>query len=317
MDDLLIHEIGEIIRQSHKIMITTHIRPDGDAIGSMLGLGLSLQASGKDVQMVLGDVVPASLRHLEGSQQIIQESLDGSDLRIAVDCSDYQRVGSAINNHHVVDVNIDHHPTNENFGRFNLVEPSASATAEILAQYLPIWGLPLTKDVASALLTGLITDTIGFRTGSVTSKTMRVAATLIDCGAGISELYMRSLVFRSFESLKFWGAGLSQVKRQGPIVWTQLTILDRRQAGYPGRDDADLINVLTSIKDASIAIVFVEQPGGSIKVSWRAQPGLDVARLALRYGGGGHAAAAGAELRGGMDEVTTRIIAETHDLLVN
>lgn len=317
MDELLVKEVGELIRLSQKIVIATHIRPDGDAIGSMLGLGLSLQASGKDVQMILGDVVPVSLRHLEGSRRIVQELRGSYDLYITVDCSDFQRIGGVVDTDHPPDVNIDHHPTNEHFGRYNLVESSASATAAMLAEYLPVWQLPLTKDVSSALLTGIITDTIGFRTGSVTARTMRIAANLIDYGAEISELYMRSLVLRSYESVRFWGAGLSQLSRQGPIVWTQLTIQDRHRVGYSGRDDADLINVLSSIKDASIAIVFVEQPGGSVKVSWRSQSGLDVARLAMRYGGGGHAAAAGAELQGEMDEVMSRIITETQHLLVN
>jgi len=317
MDDQLVHEIGELIRHSQKIVITTHLRPDGDAIGSMLGLGLSLQALGKEVQMVLNDMVPASLRHLEGSKQIIQAVNGTFDISISVDCSDIQRVGSTIKNTSLVDVNIDHHPTNEKFGKFNLIKTSASATAEMLAEYLPLWGLPITKDVASALLTGLITDTIGFRTSSVTSRTMRTAATLIDCGVEISDLYLRSLILRSFESVRFWGAGLSQIERQGPIVWTKLTIQDRQQAGYSGRDDADLINVLSSIKDASIAIIFVEQSSSKVKVSWRAQPGLDVARLAMQFGGGGHAAAAGAELEGDIEEVMSRVLNQTQGLLVN
>lgn len=317
MDDHLVHEIGELIRHSQKIVITTHLRPDGDAIGSMLGLGLSLQALGKEVQMVLNDMVPASLRHLEGSKQIIQAMNGTFDISISVDCSDIQRVGSAIKNTSLVDVNIDHHPTNEKFGKFNLIDTSASATAEMLAEYLPLWGLPITKGVASALLTGLITDTIGFRTSSVTSRTMRTAATLIDCGVEISDLYLRSLILRSFESVRFWGAGLSQIERQGPIVWTKLTIQDRQQAGYSGRDDADLINVLSSIKDASIAIIFVEQSSRKVKVSWRAQPGLDVARLAMQFGGGGHAAAAGAELEGDIEEVMSRVLDQTQGLLVN
>jgi phosphoesterase RecJ-like protein len=109
---------------------------------------------------------------------------------------------------------------------------------------------------------------------------------------------------------------LNHLERDGGLVWTKLTIEDRKKAGYSGRDDADLINVLSAIKDASIAIIFIEQPGGSVKVSWRAQPGFDVARLALRFGGGGHIAAAGAELKGTLDEVMPRVLQDTHGLLV-
>jgi phosphoesterase RecJ-like protein len=283
----------------------------------MLGLGLSLQAAGKEVQMVLSDVVPGNLRHLEGNKQINQEINDIFDISIAVDCSDFQRIGSDILNQGKLDLNIDHHPTNEKFGRFNLIDASASATAEILVELLTLWELPITTQVASALLTGIISDTIGFRTSNVTAKTMRIAASLIDYGADLSNLYLRSLVYRSFESTRYWGAGLSQLERDGAIVWTKLTIEDRKRAGYSGRDDADLINVLSAIKDASIAIIFVEQSSGNVKVSWRAQPGVNVAQLALQFGGGGHAAAAGAELHGTIDEVMSRVLQETHDLLVN
>jgi phosphoesterase RecJ-like protein len=317
MNDLLVKQAFESIRASHKILITTHLRPDGDAIGSMLGLGLSLQAVGKEVQMVLKEAVPVNMRHLEGSKQIVQDLKDGFDLSIVVDCSDQQRMGTELTSQSMPDVNIDHHPTNDDFGRINLVDASASATAEILSELLPVWDLPITPGVAAALLTGLITDTIGFRTNSVTSKTMKLAAKLIDYGANISDLYLRSLVLRSYESTRLWGAGLSQIERDGAIVWTKLTIEDRKKAGYPGRDDADLINVMSAIKDTSIAIIFVEQPSGSVKVSWRSQPGFDVARLALRFGGGGHAAAAGAELEGTLDEVMSRILPATQGLLVN
>jgi len=316
MDSLLVTKALELIQASHKILVTTHVRPDGDAIGSMLGLGLSLLSAGKDVQMTLSDTVPVNMRHLEGSKQVVQEVDDAFDMSITVDCSDSQRIGWNLKTQTAPDLNIDHHPTNENFGKINLVDPSASATAEILTELLPLWRLPISAGVAFALLTGIITDTIGFRTSNVTARTMRNAAELIDHGAKISELYLSALVHRSYESTKFWGAGLSHIERNGGLVWTKLTIEDRKKAGYSGRDDADLINVLSAIKDASIAIIFVEQPGGSVKVSWRAQPGFDVAGLALRFGGGGHIAAAGAELKGTLDEVMPRVLKDTHGLLV-
>ena len=317
MNDVLLEEIRSLITDAQRILVTTHVRPDGDAIGSLLGLGLSLQVAGKEVQMVLDDVVPASLRHLVGGQQINHEAKSAFDLSIVVDCSDIKRIGICFEGISAPDLNIDHHPTNENYGKHNLVEVSASATTEMLAEFIPLWGLPVTKDVASALLTGLITDTLGFRTSSVTSKTMRIAADLIDQGAEMSDLYIRSMVQRSFEAARLWGSGLSQLEREGPIVWTRLSLQDRQEAGYHGRDDADLINVLSAIKDASIAIIFIEQPSGSIKVSWRAQPGLDVARLATQFGGGGHAAAAGAEVQGSMDDVMPHILKVTQGLLVN
>jgi phosphoesterase RecJ-like protein len=111
--------------------------------------------------------------------------------------------------------------------------------------------------------------------------------------------------------------GLMKLERDGPMVWATLTMEDRQEVGYPGRDDADLINVLTSIHDASVVMIFVEQPNGEVKVSWRAQPGVDVSRVALKFGGGGHPAAAGAEIIGDLEEVRSSVLQVTRNLLIN
>jgi phosphoesterase RecJ-like protein len=316
MADPINTEIRLRIMNAQRILVVSHVRPDGDAIGSLLGLGLAIQTSGKLVEMVLDDTVPANLRHLPGYQQVSQRPKDTCDLIVTLDCSDLKRVGKALNGYNVPDVNIDHHPTNLNFGKINLVDPSAVATAEILTRSLPEWDLPITKDVASALLTALVTDTLGFRTSNVTSKVMRMAADLMDVGADLPDIYGKSLIQRSFEATRFWGAGLTQLQREGPVVWSILTTQDRKASGYSGNDDADLINVLSAIKDAMVAIVFVEQSNGNIKVSWRAQPGVDVAQIASSFGGGGHTAAAGAEIQGTLDDVRSRVIGKTRDFLV-
>ena len=315
MIDHSVESLREIISDARRVLVITHVRPDGDAIGSLLGLGLALQQAGKEVQMVLEDTVPPNLRHLSGSGQITQKPTGNFDLVAVVDCSDRERMGRILNGTIQPDINIDHHPTNENFARINLVDTSAVSTSEILTKYLPQWDLPINKSIASALLTGLITDTIGFRTPNVTVDTMRVVAYLMEHGAELSELYMRSLVTRSYEAMRLWGAGLTHMQREGAIVWTSLTREDRLSAGYPGRDDADLINMLSAIKDTLISIIFVEQPNGSIKVSWRAQPGVDVAQVALSFGGGGHTVAAGAEIVGDLNGVQATVLQETRNIL--
>ena len=131
--------IRERLDQASKIMIASHIRPDGDAIGSLLGLGLALMDSGKTVQMVLVDGVPASFRHLEGSNLIVKEPAKDYDAFITVDCADFKRVGKAFETLDKPDINIDHHKTNEQFGTINLIEPEEVATAAILANHLPAW----------------------------------------------------------------------------------------------------------------------------------------------------------------------------------
>jgi phosphoesterase RecJ-like protein len=311
----LVETIGEKLLNGQRILILSHIRPDGDAVGSLLGLGLSLLKIGKDVQMVIADGVPQNFRHLEGSNQILQRPKGSFDLICTLDSSDLTRVGDTLDGTVQPDINIDHHITNLNFAVYNLVVPEAVATAEILANFIPLVGLPFTQHVAEALLTGIITDTLGFRTSNMTPEALRTAANLMEMGIDLPELYRRALVGRSFEATRFWGFGLSNLKRDGQIVWTTLTIADRKAAGYPGRDDADLVNILSSIDEADIAVIFVEQPNEYVKVSWRAQPGFDVSQIALSFGGGGHPAASGAEIPGDIEEVQGNVLRATRALL--
>jgi phosphoesterase RecJ-like protein len=315
MNKAWIHAASRKLQAAEKILIVSHIRPDGDAIGSVLGLGLSLQFIGKQVQMVLPDSVPQSFRHLPGVDQLKQKPDGEFDLICVVDCSDLQRTGNALNGYSQPDWNIDHHITNLYFARFNMVDHKAVATAEILAELMLAIDLPLPPIVASALLTGLITDTIGFRTSNVQPNSLRLAASLMEMGADLADLYRRSLVMRSFEAMRFWGAGLSSLEREGRMVWATLTMADRKAAGYPGRDDADLVTVLASIEDADIALIFVEQPNGHVKVSWRAQPGFDVSQIALQFGGGGHPPASGADIAGELAEVQANVLEATRALL--
>jgi phosphoesterase RecJ-like protein len=316
MDEALLQAACERLHAAQRILVLSHIRPDGDAVGSLLGLGLSLQSAGKVVQMVLGDGLPAHFRHLAGSEQVRNQVEGAFDLVVVLDCSDLKRVGGVLNDTTVPDLNVDHHPTNLNFAQINLVETGAVATAEMLAEYLPRFGFPVPEPVASALLFGIITDTLGFRTANMTPKALQVAAGLMEGGADLATLYYHGLLKRSYEAVKYWGAGISRMQREGRLVWTVLTQADRQAVGYPGRDDADLINALSALENVDVVMVLVEQPNGRTKVSWRAQPGYDVSELALGFGGGGHKAAAGAELQGTLEEVQARILEATRTLLV-
>jgi phosphoesterase RecJ-like protein len=197
------------------------------------------------------------------------------------------------------------------------VEPEAVATAAVLTEHLPGWGLTITPEVANALLTGLVSDTLGFRTANTTPHSLRLAAELMEQGAVLSELYQRALVGRSFEAAHYWGAGLMRMQREDRLIWTSLMLIDRAAVNYPGNDDADLVNVLSAIENADIMVIFVEQKGGNVKVSWRAQPGFDVSKVALGFGGGGHAAAAGADINGSLEDVQVKVLQATRSLLKN
>lgn len=314
MNNAVHGKIRELLTNANQILVVSHIRPDGDAVGSLLGLGLALQAAGKQVQMVLADGVPQNFRHLPGSNLIKRQAKGEFDCIAVVDCSDLQRTGDALKDRSP-DLNIDHHITNLNFADINLVNPEAVATCAILAQHLPDWGFAIVPDVASALLTGIISDTLGFRTSNVTPDALRQAASLMELGANLPELYNLALVGRSYEATRYWGQGLGKVQRDGALIWTTLTLEDRKLAAYPGNDDADLVNLLATIDNSEIVVMFVEQNSNRVKVSWRAQPGYDVSQIALQFGGGGHPAAAGAEIAGNLEEVQKQVLQVTRAAL--
>lgn len=309
-------EIKERLQKAKNIIIASHVRPDGDAIGSLLGLGLALKDAGKSVQMVLADGVPASYKHLEGSELIVK-TLDGEhDTFITVDSADFKRVGKIFEDFGQPDINIDHHKTNENFGKINLIEADEVATAAILTNHLPEWGLKITKPIAAALLTGIITDTLGFRTSNTTPESLRQCATLMETGVDMPDLYMRSLVKKSFVAAKYWGTGLSSMEQKNGIVWGTLTLEDRKRTGYGGNDDADLINMISAIEGNKVGMIFVEQSDKHVKISWRAlEPGIDVSQVAKHFKGGGHAAAAGADIPGALNEIQPLVLKTTREIL--
>jgi len=297
-------------------LITSHVRPDGDAIGSSLALALALLDAGKQVQVVLSGGLPTSFKHLPGADMVRTKANGQFDLIVSVDCSDLKRIGDALDGYRTPDIVIDHHFTAEAFGTLNLIEPEAVATASVLTRHMREWGLVITAPIAANLITGLVTDTLGFRTANTSSEVLRQTADLMELGVDLSALYYRSLVRRTFVEAKYWGAGLSSLERADGIVWATLTVADRQASGYTGKDDSDLINIVSSIDDAEIAIMFVEQNSTRTKVSWRGlNPTVDVSQISLQFDGGGHKAASGAELSGGLAEVRERVLEVTRKVL--
>jgi len=307
-------KIAEKVKNSDRFLIVSHVRPDADAAGSVLGLGLALEKVGKKVQMVLEDGAD-KFEYLPGSDRIVSAPAGEVDMVIVVDCSDPDRVGEALSEYGHIDLVVDHHKTNLEFGEFNVVESDQVATTAILYDHMPNWGLSFDSDVASCLLSGLVGDTIGFRTPNVNADVMRKAGALMDLGADLTQIYREELVMKSFKAIRYWGAGLSRMEQEDGLVWASLTLADREKIGYPGNDDADLVNVLSSVKEAEIALIFIEQPQNMVKVSWRARPGMDVSGIAFEFGGGGHAAAAGADIPGTLEDVMEDVIYKTQILL--
>ena len=313
------HELIEIIRQqlrsAKRVLVISHQRPDGDAIGSLLAVGLALRDAGKNVQMVIKDGIPANFRFLSGSELITTKPNGNVDYIIMVDSAEIERTDTNLEGKHQPDLNIDHHKTNTYFAQVNLVESEAVATAEVLAKYLPELGYRITQPIADALLTGIVTDTIGFRTTNVNPKILRIVADLMERNGDLSGIYYKTIVEQSLASARYWGAGLSKIQMEDGLVWTTLSLEERHWAGYPGRDDADLVKILSAIEDAKVAIILTEQEAGYVKISWRLcgseDTDLDVSEIAQKFGGGGHKAAAGADVKGNLQEVMKKVLTDT------
>jgi phosphoesterase RecJ-like protein len=311
VDKNLLQQARQRLESAQHIVIASHVRPDGDAVCSVLALGLALLDQGKQVQMVLADGVPAGFEHLAGVEQIVRQATAPVDLVVSVDAAAADRNGGALSPFPQVDINIDHHVTNTRFATLNIIEPDSVATCAMLAEAFPDLGLAFTPATVDALLTGLLTDTIGLHTSNMNPKALRVAADLVEKGADLPTLYERALLRRTFEALRYWGAGLSKLQREGGLVWTSLSLADRKATGYPANDDAELVNNVAFVAGATITVLFIEQVDKQVKISWRSQGDIDVSKIAAQFAGGGHLAAAGAVINGSLEEVQARVLEAT------
>ncbi|MBP7195823.1 MAG: bifunctional oligoribonuclease/PAP phosphatase NrnA [Anaerolineaceae bacterium] len=315
MNNSLDNIIREQLIAAPEVVIVGHIRPDGDAVGSMLGLAHALRAKGKHVDCVLQDGMPAKYAFLPGAEEVLKTVPQPCGYLIVVDSSDIQRTGSVLDGIQAPDLVIDHHNTHDAFGKIDYVEPETEATALILAEKLPCWGFPITPDAATCLLAGLLSDTIGFRTGNTKPAALRAAADLMEKGADFHKVYLKTLSDKTLAEARYWGQGLSKIRQNGTIIWSTLTLHDRMKSNYQGNDDADLINILSAIQGPLMTILFVEQEGGKVKVSWRSVEGVDVSKLAREFGGGGHKAAAGADIEGNLQEIQNKVIISSEKYL--
>jgi len=303
-------KIQRLLTRSDMPLILSHIRPDGDAIGSIIGLSLALQKAGKKPQMILNDGLPRKFRFLTGADRISRRIKSNYDIVVTLDCADKKRVSSPTELPDI-HINIDHHITNELYAETNLVIPEQPATTAILAEYLPHWGFTIDKDVANALLMGMITDSIGFSTSNITPRFLRLAADLMEKGADLPSLYHQALTAQSLPASIIWGNALSRIKSESNLAWTTITLEDRTNAAYQGRDDANLTNHLSLLETIDVSVLFNEQKDNKVKVSWRSNAKFDVSKIAMRFNGGGHPPAAGAEITGDLETVMELVLGET------
>lgn len=311
-----LQQFRELVDTQERFVVCCHVHPDGDAIGSLLSVGLTLRQLGKEVAMVCSDGVPSVYNFLEGVQWI-ETGWEGRfqpEVVICVDCAEKERIaaprGLWDNSGYIV-VNLDHHITNIGFGDINIIDPQASATGEVVYRILTEFGYSLDYAVALALYTAIATDTGFFRFESTSSFTLEVASSLVK-NYGVEPFKVAEQVHeqKSFNSIRLLGELLSrlQLTNGGKVAWT---VLDQPLLNkYPveNEETESYVNYARSIEGVEIGILFKELKPNEIKVSWRSTSAVDVSQLASHFGGGGHARAAGCSLTGPVDTVVQQVL---------
>jgi phosphoesterase RecJ-like protein len=319
-----IHAVVAALRGNVRFAVTSHEAPDGDALGSLLGMGLALQQLGKDVVMFLGGPapLPGEFRFLELEKEhgLLRTRPDdfGERVLVAVDCASSGRVGAEPG---VVDaapftINIDHHHDNPRFGDVNLIVPDASSTGEVLADVFHELGVRLTPEIAEALYIALVTDTGRFQYSNTTPKALRLAAELVEAGADIHRVFKGVYENVQFAKLKLLARALdrAQVLEGGEIVVSHLLRGDFEAVGATEPYSEGIIDVLRSTEGAIVSALIREPPregGPARKVSLRSSVDeVDVSAIARKSSGGGHREAAGFSSDLSVEELTDFIVRE-------
>lgn len=312
LDDESADEALRLLRRANLVLMPTHQNVDADGLSSPLALMLALRQQGVTaVPLITDGQLPSNLSFLPGYDQVLvygKDELPDFDLICMVDCADRKRLGQfykddpeRVNGAYPI-VNIDHHVTNDAFGVINIIEPTAASAAELVADLLALWGTELTQAIAQCLLTGIYGDTLGLRTDSTTSRTMRTAADLVDAGANPAPIVDSLFRVKPRSTVCLWAKALQNVQWTGQLIWTELTSDTFKScAAEPGEGEG-LVNFLLGTDGSQVAAILYANDHGW-RVSLRSMPGdTDVAALAAQFGGGGHPRAAGLQIEGGETE---------------
>ncbi len=317
-----------LIRDSKRVLISSHENPDGDAIGSMLALGLGIEQMGKEAVFYNKDGVPEILRFLPHSDRIVKslDDIEGTfDLVFAVDCTGTNRAGREFEDFLSTGrggkvIIMDHHQTNNSSADFRLLDPRSSSTGIIIYSVLKQLPVEITSDIADNIYTTIIGDTGSFRYSNTNPDTFRVAAELVEHGADPAEISESLFESEPLRKLKLIGLVLPTLEVSGDKKIASVYV-DKNmfaQTGARREDTEGIVNIPRSIKGVEIALLFREEndkDGSLWKVSLRSKGQVDVAKIAERFGGGGHNKAAGCSLAGDLNEVKKRIFESVREVL--
>lgn len=319
----ILTEITRAIEDSARIFLTTHVNPDGDAIGSLLALNRLLRELGREATAFMADPIPSNFRFLPTSDLVIHaiEVVRGEsfDLGVVVDSTDWERTGKDIPSEVKLKkvINIDHHVSNNSFGDINYINPGASAVGEMLYDVIQAMKAPIDAQVATCLYTAIMTDTGSFTYSNTTARAFEISEKLVRCGAQpakIAEEINENYSVSRLELLRLALASLefSEGRRIGSMTITQ-NMFNKTHTG-PDMIEG-FIDYPRFVAGVKVAVLFRELPGGGYKVSFRSRDTLDVSRVAGSFGGGGHVNASGCTVYGDLAQVKRQVYSVTREVL--
>jgi phosphoesterase RecJ-like protein len=306
----MLKEVLKQIGQRDRFLLTSHARPDGDAIGSALACWQILRSMGKEAEVVLSDAVPRIYQSLPFADKVVRsERVNGEyDAAFILECDSIQRTRlEGLQNHFVI--NIDHHVSGRPFGDVNWIDPKAVATAEMVYRMAQEAGVNISPEIATCLYTGVLTDTGSFVFEGTNERTFALARELVLAGADPARCARNVYFGHSTAKMRLLGAALSHLERERSLAWFWVTQEEMERFNAKEEDCEGLVNYALSIHDVQIAILLRELPDGRIRASLRSKGEVNVAKIAEQFGGGGHECASGCSLDGPLQTSLSRILA--------
>lgn len=309
---MTLDNIKEEINGAKNIVILTHDVPDGDAIGSSLAMYIGLKQLGKDVDVVIPKY-SKTYEFLPFAEEIKEEGrIENYDLAIALDCGDIKRLNGFANYFEYANckISIDHHEANTMFADYNFVDPTAPACAQILLMVLKALNIEITKDIGTCLLTGIITDTGGFKYQSVKAETFEFAAELLNRGVNVSDIYRKVLQTISLEKFNLRKIAMNRIEllEDGKIAFTYITKKDEEQT--KSEDHNGIVEMGRDIEGVEVSIFLREVDENSYKISLRSNDYVNVSDICLMFNGGGHIRAAGGSISLPFEKAKEKIVLE-------
>ena len=314
----MLSQVVELIESKRRFAITSHVRPDGDSLGSSLGLYWLLRALDKEPEVIMRDPAPHAYQKLPGADLVrVTPRVDlPYDAVFVIECSDITRPGLIDLDKQFV-VNIDHHSTTALFGDINWIDSTASAVGEMIYNLCKAIGVRVTREIAECVYTALVTDTGSFHFSNTTERTFKVASELVR--AGVKPAKISQAVFSNYpwSKIELMSEVLSTVRRDasGRIAWLRQSLEMTERTGATDEDGDGFVNYPLSCGEVEAVVFLKETAPGVYRVSLRSKGDINVARIAEKFGGGGHRNASGCTLRGDWDEAEAAIVRQLLDVV--